>query len=902
MAEAFDHQKKGEQNVPTTRQPVANTPLMRQYNKMKQLHPDAILLFRVGDFYETFVEDAIETSRILGITLTKRANGAAQHIELAGFPYHALDTYLPRLIKAGKRVAICEQIENPKTATGNVVKRDIIEVVTPGVALADNILENKENNFLAALYTSTKSKLYGVAFLDISTGDFYATEGDIGFIGKTLSSYDPKEIIVDKRYQEELTKAFNLKGFVYGSEDWYFHEGNNFDRLLRHFKVHSLKGFGMDGYPLAATAAGAILNYLDITRHGSIAHVTALRRINASDFVRLDSFTIYSLELVEAMNKGGKTLFSILDYTLSPMGARLLRRWILMPLKTPKNIARRQSIVKAFLATPMLKQALCDKEKGLRAMGDIERILSRIAMRRATPSQVVSLIYSLEALIPIKEACCSNDLNELKQLGQGIALCEELLARLKYEMNPDAPGVIGKGQIIADGYNQELDELRALSKNGQQFLLSLQQKEAERTGITSLKVGFNNVFGYYLEVRNTHKKLVPPEWIRKQTLVSAERYITEELKEYESKILGAEERIATIERQLFDELLTYIADFIPALQKNSHLLAELDVLYAFARAAEEHNYCCPEVNNGYAIDIKNGRHPVIELQLTDGEQYIANDVNLDNDDCQIMIITGPNMSGKSAYLRQTALITLMAQMGSFVPAEKASIGVVDAIFTRVGASDNITMGESTFMVEMQEAANILNNLTARSLILFDEIGRGTGTFDGISIAWAIVEYLHNNPNLRPKTLFATHYHELNELAEVLERVRNYNVSAQEINGEMVFLRKLEKGGTEQSFGIQVAKIAGMPASVVARAKRILETLEAERIDEGFAAQAANKIPGAKLKSKSHNETGLQLTLFDVSDPGLLEIKEELLATDIDSLRPVEALNVLDRLKAILNKY
>lgn len=882
-------------------QPVADTPLMRQYAKMKKLNPDAILLFRVGDFYETFLDDAVETSRILGITLTKRANGTASHIELAGFPFHALDTYLPRLVRAGKRVAICEQMEDPKQATGNVVKRDIIEVVTPGVVLTDNVLENKENNYVASLYASPKGNLYGIAFLDISTGQFYATEGDATFITKLLSSYAPKEVILYKDVEEELKRQFQIQTFVYGAEDWYFHENNNRERLLRHFNTHSLKGFGMEGYPLATTAAGAILNYLDITRHGSLSHISNLRRINAGDYIRLDNFTIYSLELVEPMNRGGKTLYSVLDKTLSPMGARLLRRWILMPLKEVKAIQRRQRIVKEIIEHPTLKRVLSDKSLGLPALGDLERTISRIAMRRANPAQVTALITSLETLKPIKQACQESQLAELNDLGKGIALCEELLERLRYQLHPDAPATIGKGPIIATGYNEELDELRSLLKDGQKYLLELQQKEAQRTGITSLKVGFNNVFGYYLEVRNTYKKQVPQEWIRKQTLVSAERYITEELKVYENKILGAEERIDSIERNLFDELLTYIADFIPALQKNCQLLAELDVLYSLALAAETYRYCMPEVNEGYSIEITEGRHPVIELQLKDGDHYISNCVKLDNDDCQIMIITGPNMSGKSAFLRQTALITLMAQIGSFVPADKASIGIVDAIFTRVGASDNITMGESTFMVEMQEASNILNNITERSLILLDEIGRGTGTFDGVSIAWAIVEYLHNHPYTHPKTLFATHYHELNELAKSLERVKNFNVSAQEINGEMVFLRKLEKGGSEQSFGIQVAKIAGMPASVVKRAQDILKALEKERVAEDSLG-SGKAVKGAQKKSQSSPIPGVQLSLFDISDPALLEIRDQLMATNIDTLRPLEALNVLDRLKAILNKY
>lgn len=882
---------------------VAETPLMRQYFKMKQLHPDAILLFRVGDFYETFVEDAIETARILGITLTKRANGKAEHIELAGFPHHALETYLPRLVRAGKRVAICDQLEDPKQAK-TIVKRGITEVVTPGVALSDNILENKTNNYLAALSVG-KNDIYGLALLDISTGQFYATEGPRTFIHKMIDAHSPKELIVQGDLLPSIQKDFQLQCFIYTADDWYFTPSNNRERLLRHFRTHSLKGFGLDGYPLATTAAGAILNYLDVTRHGSLGHISSISRINEGAFVRLDSFTIFSLELVEPMNRGGKTLKDILDKTSSPMGARLLHNWILMPLKEVAAIRQRHAIVKALQENPHIQRIITSPKEGLPAMGDLERTAAKVAMRRINPAQMVALGYALAALKPIKEALLEDKNPELQALGHQLALCEELHQRIQYQMNPNAPSIISKGDVIAKGYNEELDELRSLAQNGQQYLLNLQRNEAERTGITSLKVGFNNVFGYYLEVRNTHKKLVPAEWIRKQTLVSAERYITEELKAFESKILGAQERIATIENQLFEELVSYSQQFVEELQRNCRLLAKIDVLHSFAVVARQNGYTCPEVDDSYTIDIVEGRHPVIERQMRDGESYIPNSVKLNNDQEQILTITGPNMSGKSALLRQVALISLMAQIGSFVPAEQATIGIVDAIFTRVGASDNISMGESTFMVEMQEAANILNNLTERSLILLDEIGRGTGTFDGMSIAWSIVEYLHNHQKLHPKTLFATHYHELNELAQLLPRVRNFNVSAKEVNGEMIFLRKLEEGGNEQSFGIQVAKIAGMPLSIIRRAQEILDALEKERSKEGLGLNPIDHIPGvnkSRKKLKNKYEQSVQVSLFDISDPALTAIRDELQVTDINTLTPIEALNKLSRLKAILNKY
>lgn len=878
---------------------VVETPLMRQYFQIKQKHPDAILLFRVGDFYETFVEDAVETARILGITLTRRANGAAQHIELAGFPHHALSTYLPRLIEAGKRVAICDQLEDPKL-TKKLVKRGITELVTPGVAIGDHVLENKENNFLAAI-TFQKSNI-GVAFLDISTGEFSAVEGNDALVEKLLAGYKPKEILVERKQRTEYDQRMGgMRSFVFETDDWFFTPSNNRERLLQHFGVQSLKGYGLEGQTLAVSAAGAILNYLDLTQHTEIGHITAINRIDEGKFVRLDNFTIHSLELLQPMNPEGVSLCAILDKTITPMGARLLRRWIAFPLKEINLIEERQSIVTHLHQTNSLRAEM----KGLLPeIGDMERTISKASMKRITPREVVSLGNALTATEELKKLCDKAENKALQALGAQLALCSPLRDRIKYELNPDAPQQLNKGNVIAEGYNEELDELRQLSYSGKDYLLALQQRESDRTGIPSLKVGFNNVFGYYIEVRNAHKEKVPQEWIRKQTLVNAERYITEELKEYEQKILGAEERILSLETLLFNQLVEDLQEYVVALQQNARLLAALDVLLSFAEVALNHGYTCPAVNDSFVLDIKEGRHPVIEQRLPFGEPYIANDLLLDNNGCQIMIITGPNMSGKSALLRQTALITLMAQIGSFVPAREASIGIVDSIFTRVGASDNISMGESTFMVEMQEAASILNNLTPRSLVLFDELGRGTSTFDGISIAWAIVEHLHNSPLVHPKTLFATHYHELNEMAESLSRVRNYSVSAKEVEGQMIFLRKLVEGGNEHSFGIQVAKLAGMPRSIVERASNILKNLEAERIQGGVAEPDVTAIPGIKKNNKESNrrEEGMQLSFFQMEDPLLLEIRDDLLAIDIDNLTPIEALNRLNYIKGLLKKY
>lgn len=878
---------------------VVETPLMRQYFQIKQKHPDAILLFRVGDFYETFVEDAVETARILGITLTRRANGAAQHIELAGFPHHALSTYLPRLIEAGKRVAICDQLEDPKL-TKKLVKRGITELVTPGVAIGDHVLENKENNFLAAV-TFQKSNI-GVAFLDISTGEFSAVEGNDTLVEKLLAGYKPKEILVERKQRTEYDQRMGgMRSFVFETDDWFFTPSNNRERLLQHFGVQSLKGYGLEGQTLAVSAAGAILNYLDLTQHTEIGHITAINRIDEGKFVRLDNFTIHSLELLQPMNPEGVSLCAILDKTITPMGARLLRRWIAFPLKEINLIEERQSIVTHLHQTNSLRAEM----KGLLPeIGDMERTISKASMKRITPREVVSLGNALTATEELKKLCDKAENKALQALGAQLALCSPLRDRIKYELNPDAPQQLNKGNVIAEGYNEELDELRQLSYSGKDYLLALQQRESDRTGIPSLKVGFNNVFGYYIEVRNAHKEKVPQEWIRKQTLVNAERYITEELKEYEHKILGAEERILSLETLLFNQLVEDLQEYVVALQQNARLLAALDVLLSFAEVALNHGYTCPAVNDSFVLDIKEGRHPVIEQRLPFGEPYIANDLLLDNNGCQIMIITGPNMSGKSALLRQTALITLMAQIGSFVPAREASIGIVDSIFTRVGASDNISMGESTFMVEMQEAASILNNLTPRSLVLFDELGRGTSTFDGISIAWAIVEHLHNSPLVHPKTLFATHYHELNEMAESLSRVRNYSVSAKEVEGQMIFLRKLVEGGNEHSFGIQVAKLAGMPRSIVERASNILKNLEAERVQGGVAEPDVTAIPGIKKNNKESNrrEEGMQLSFFQMEDPLLLEIRDDLLAIDINNLTPIEALNRLNYIKGLLKKY
>lgn len=870
---------------------------MQQYLQFKKKHPDAILLFRVGDFYETFLEDAVEASRILGITLTRRANGVAQHVELAGFPHHALETYLPRLVRAGKRVAICDQLEDPKL-TKKLVKRGITELVTPGVAVSDNVLDNKENNYVAAV-SFAKDRI-GVAFLDLSTGEFLATEGSAALVDKLLGSYRPKEILIDRSLRTLYDAQITYRTYIYEADDWLFIPSNNRERLLRHFAVKNFKGFGLDELECALASAGAILNYLDLTQHHELGHITTLHRIDQGLYVRLDSFTARSLELLGTMNQGGCSLKDILDRTYTPMGARLLRQWIAFPLREVAPIVERQQVVGALVAEPEVRFTF---EENLRAMGDLERLASKVSMKRISPREMVHLADALEALVPIKKRAMESEVEALRSLGEGLHLCEEIRERIRYELSPDAPPLVHKGGVIATGYNEELDELRLLAFSGKDYLLALQQRESERTGIPSLKVGFNNVFGYYIEVRNTYKDRVPEEWIRKQTLVNAERYITEELKEYESKILGAEERILALETRLFAQLVEEVQPSVGHLLQNSHLLASLDVLRSFAEVGMAYNYCKPEVNDSLVLDIQGGRHPVIERQLPQGEPYIANDVHLDNNDCQIMIVTGPNMSGKSALLRQTALITLMAQIGCWVPAQSASIGVVDSIFTRVGASDNISLGESTFMVEMQEAASILNNLSARSLILFDELGRGTSTFDGVSIAWSIVEYLHNHPALHPKTLFATHYHELNELARLHHRVRNYNVSAREVDGQMIFLRKLEEGGNEHSFGIQVAKLAGMPTGIVRRAQEVLGMLEAEHtaLRTGSACEEEHTLSAENRLANRSSEGLAPLSFIQLEDPLLVEIRDDIVGIDLNNLTPLEALNRLHQIKERLSQ-
>ncbi|WP_329904646.1 DNA mismatch repair protein MutS [Porphyromonas pogonae] len=874
---------------------VAETPLMKQYLQIKEKHPDAVLLFRVGDFYETFSDDAIIASEILGITLTKRANGAAQFVELAGFPHHALDTYLPKLVRAGKRVAICDQLEDPKQ-TKKLVKRGITELVTPGVVMGDNVLENKENNYLAAL-KQLKNNCCGLALLDISTGEFLCTEGSRDYIDKLLTNYQPKEILIERNQRALFDTFFHTKAFIFELEDWYFSADNNRDMLLAHFGVQSLKGFGIEDMVPAYTAAGAILNYLKLTNHLEIKHISTLSRIDNTGYVRLDKFTLRSLELIHTMSDdNGKSLLDILDHTVTPMGGRLLRKWIVFPLTDDKAIRHRQLMVEYLFKHPEVREQL---HEHLCEIGDMERLVSKAAVGRISPREVVQLRFALQALEPVHRLCMEADEPEVHRLGKQIKLCTDIRDRIMREIQPDAPIALGRGPVVMSEVDTELDELRNLSAHGKDYLLAMQQRESERTGITSLKIAFNNVFGYYIEVRNTHKDKVPPEWIRKQTLVNAERYITEELKHYEEKILGAEERIAAIESRIFFDLIGALACEIQNIQLDARIVAELDCIYALAEVARHNKYVCPVVDNSKIIDIKKGRHAVIEQQLPHDKPYIPNDVYLDDTKQQIMMITGPNMSGKSALLRQTALITLLAQIGSFVPAESARIGVVDSIFTRVGASDNISRGESTFMVEMQEASNILNNLTPRSLVLFDELGRGTSTYDGISIAWAIVEYLHNNPRGKAKTLFATHYHELNEMEGQLPRVHNYNVSAREVEGKMLFLRKLEPGGSAHSFGIQVAKLGGMPPSIVERATEILKQLEQEHIG---APENLKEQKHIKTKKTEKTVDGYQLSLFQLDDPVLSQIRDMLLQVDVNNLTPLEALNKLSDIKKVLKGY
>ncbi len=861
----------------------AETPLMKQYNAIKTKHPDAILLFRVGDFYETFGEDAIRTSDILGITLTRRANGSATFIELAGFPYHALDTYLPRLVRAGQRVAICEQLEDPKL-TKKIVRRGIIELVTPGVSLNENVLNHKENNFLAAVHID--KKIAGVAFLDISTGEFLTSEGTVEYIDQMLNNFQPKEVLFEKGKKDLFFEYFGHKFYTFKLDEWIFTRDAATDRLLKQFETSSLKGFGIQNLTFGIIAAGAILYYLDITQHEQLGHITSLSRLEENRYVWLDKFTIKNLELFHSPYEGARTLIDVMDNTISPMGGRLLKRWISLPLKDIQPVNERLDIVQYFVENNEFRENLAVH---LHQVGDLERLISKVAVSRINPREVVQLKRALKAIEPIRELCNGSGCQPLMELAEQLNPCKSIADKIEREINNDPPIQMHRGNTISKGVSEELDQLRTILYSGKDYLTELQKRESERTGITSLKVSFNNVFGYYIEVRNTHKDKVPPEWIRKQTLVGAERYITEELKEYESKILGAEDKIITLETKLFTDLVLAILEFITPIQLNSSLIAKLDCLRSFAVLSVENNYVRPLLNDSHKLNLTEGRHPVIEKQLPDGEAYVPNDIVLDTDDQQIIILTGPNMSGKSALLRQTALIVLMAQTGCFVPAKAAEIGMVDKIFTRVGASDNISLGESTFMVEMNETASILNNLSDRSLILLDEIGRGTSTYDGISIAWAMVEFLHEN-KLRAKTMFATHYHELNEMESSFSRVKNYNVSIKELNNKVIFLRKLKRGGSEHSFGIHVARMAGMPRSVVNRADEILKELEQSNEKQAFTKPFSD-IAG-------HRE-GIQLSIFQLDDPVLKQIRDEILEIDIDNLTPMEALNKLYNIKKYL---
>ena len=860
--------------------------MMKQYFDLKAKHPDAVMLFRCGDFYETYSEDAVTASEILGITLTKRANGQGKTVEMAGFPHHALDTYLPKLIRAGRRVAICDQLEDPKT-TKKLVKRGITELVTPGVAISDNVLSYKENNFLAAVHFGKTA--CGVAFLDISTGEFLTAEGPFDYIDKLLNNFAPKEVLFERGKKPMFEGNFGSKFFTFELDDWVFTEASAREKLLKHFETKNLKGFGVEHLKNGIIASGAILQYLDMTQHYQIGHITSLARIEEDKYVRLDKFTVRSLELIGSMNEGGTSLLDVIDHTISPMGARLLKRWIVFPLKDVKPINERLDVVEYFFREPDFKDFI---EEKLHLIGDLERIVSKAAVGRISPREVVQLKVALQAIEPIKNACLNADNESLRKIGEQLNLCASIRDKIAKEINNDPPLLVNKGGVIADGVNQELDELRHIAYSGKDYLLQVQQRESELTGIPSLKIAYNNVFGYYIEVRNTHKDKVPVDWIRKQTLVNAERYITQELKEYEEKILGAEDKILILETRLYNELVAELADFIPAIQINATQIARLDCLLSFANAARANKYIRPVVADDDILDIKQGRHPVIEKQLPAGEKYIANDVYLDTETQQIIIITGPNMAGKSALLRQTALITLMAQIGCFVPAESAHIGLVDKIFTRVGASDNISVGESTFMVEMNEAADILNNLSPRSLVLFDELGRGTSTYDGISIAWAIVEHIHEHKRARARTLFATHYHELNDMEESFPRIKNYNVSVKEVDNKVIFLRKLERGGSEHSFGIHVAKMAGMPKTIVKRADEILHQLEKENRQEGMSSHH-------KVEPKTVHQDGVQLSFFQLDDPVLCQIRDEILNLDVNNLTPLEALNKLNDIKKIV---
>lgn len=895
------------------------TPMMRQFYSFKEANPDALLLFRCGDFYETYADDAVEAAKILGITLTRRSNGKNANgaaCEMAGFPYHALDTYLPKLIRAGKRVAICDQLEDPKL-TKTLVKRGVTELVTPGVSMDDTVLNYKENNFLAAVHM-TKTAC-GVSFLDISTGEFLVGEGTSDYVEKLLVSFQPKEVLHDRQMKREFEDRFGNRWCTFQLDDWMFTEQSSRQKLLKHFGTQSLKGFGVEHLTLGVVAAGVIMQYLEMTQHTNIGHITSLRRIEEDRYVRLDKFTIRSLELLGSMQEDGSSLLDVIDRTTTAMGARMLKRWTVFPLRDVATIGKRLDVVETFFRKPDFRQVI---DEQLHRIGDIERIISKVAVGRVSPREVVQMKLALQALVPVKSACLSSDCEEIRSMGDRLNLCESLRDRIEREIQSDPPLLVAKGDVIASGYSEELDELRSISRGGRDYLLKIQEEEAAKTGIQSLKVGYNNVFGYYLEVRNTYKDAVPQEWIRKQTLANAERYITQELKEYEEKIMGADEKILALESRLFNELVTDMAEFVPQIQINANIIARIDCLLSFAKAAEEHRYVRPVVADDALLEIQAGRHPVIETQLPVGEQYVPNDIKLDTEKQQIMIITGPNMAGKSALLRQTALITLMAQMGSFVPADSAGIGLVDKIFTRVGASDNISLGESTFMVEMTEASDILNNVTPRSLVLFDELGRGTSTYDGISIAWAIVEYLHQHTGAQARTLFATHYHELNEMEKHFERIKNYNVSVKEVNGKVIFLRKLMPGGSEHSFGIHVAEIAGMPKSIVNRANAILRQLEADNAGVGVdesGAEASAEAPsenaaattvtsvkrrkGGKLSTRNiasqSSVQGVQLSFFQLDDPVLCQIRDEIIGLDINNLTPVEALNKLNEIKKIV---
>ena len=863
------------------------TPMMKQFFDLKAKHPDAVMLFRCGDFYETYCEDAITAARILGITLTHRNNGAGvRGDEMAGFPHHALDTYLPKLIRAGKRVAICDQLEDPKL-TKKLVKRGITELVTPGVAMSDNVLNYKENNFLCAVHFGKSA--CGVSFLDISTGEFLAGEGTYDYVEKLIGNLQPKEVLLDRTRKKDFEQRFGNRLLTFEMDDWVFTEQYTHQKLLKHFRVKSMKGFGVEHLKNGMVAAGAILQYLEQTLHTQIAHITSLSRIEEEKYVRLDKFTIRSLELLQPMQDDGKSLLDVIDRTVTPMGGRLMRRWLVFPLKNENPINERLDIVEYYYREPEFRQCV---DEQLHRLGDLERIISRVAVGRVSPREVVQLKIALQAIQPIKTSCLYAQNDALKRVGERLNLCESLRDRIEKEVQNDPPQLVAKGGVIRGGVNPELDELRHIAYSGKDYLLQIQQREAEKTGIPSLKIGYNNVFGYYLEVRNTYKDKVPQEWVRKQTLAQAERYITQELKEYEEKILGAEDKILSLEAKLFNELVMAMQEFLPQIQIDANLLAHLDCLLSFAKAAEENKYVRPVIDTSEVLDIKQGRHAVIEQQLPLGERYVPNDILLDNERQQIIIITGPNMAGKSALLRQTALIVLLAQIGCFVPAEAARIGLVDKIFTRVGASDNISLGESTFMVEMTEASNILNNVSSRSLVLFDELGRGTSTYDGISIAWAIVEYLHENAKGKPRTLFATHYHELNEMEKNFSRIKNYNVSVKEVDGKVIFLRKLERGGSEHSFGIHVAEIAGMPRSIVKRANVILKQLEAENASVGSVGKPTAEIAASR--------EGMQLSFFQLDDPVLCQVRDEILGLDVNNLTPLQALNKLNEIKKIVS--